>query len=453
MVAARKLGRPVHWMASRSEAFLTDNQGRDTSPTPSSHSMRRAVSWRCACGSPIWAPMSAGARISPPTILGAAFRPFTHPEDRRRRALRLHQYGADRTLSRRRPAGSELRHGAAGRRAARATGLDRVALRRRNLIPRPSHSLHDARSARPIDSGEFETILDNALALSGYATFKERRRRPQRGELRGIGLSCFLEHAGGMPTEGASSISGRREADRSGSACNRPGRGTPRSSATCSRESSALPPTHISDAAGRLRSRPEGHALGRLPLDDDGEHAPVVRRSRRSGEKARRLAPALEAAEADIVYRDGAFEVAGTDRRISLFELATRRREERRARRDRGERSTPSATVDTPQTFPNGCHVAEVEIDPETGVVEIVTYTAVDDCGNVLNHTLVEGQVHRRPRAGHRPGADGAGRLRADSGQLVTGTFNDYAMPRADDMPPIQTGDASGSRRPPIRSA
>ena len=111
-------------------------------------------------------------------------------------------------------------------------------------------------------------------------------------------------------------------------------------------------------------------------------------------EKGRRLAAdILETAESDIVYRDGAFTVTGTDRRITLFELAARAKALKRQGAIADDLDT-RLTADSPQTFPNGCHVAEVEIDPDTGHVQVVAYTAVDDCGRVLDHTLVEGQVH-----------------------------------------------------------
>ena len=103
------------------------------------------------------------------------------------------------------------------------------------------------------------------------------------------------------------------------------------------------------------------------------------------------------------------------------------------------------AEVETPQSFPNGCHVAEVEIDPETGHVRIVNYVAVDDCGTVLNHTLVEGQVLGGLAQGIGQALLEEVVYAPDSGQLVTGTFNDYAMPRADTMPPVASGGASGS--------
>src|SRR5208283_2202445 len=154
-------------------------------------------------------------------------------------------------------------------------------------------------------------------------------------------------------------------------------------------------------------------------------------------EKGKRTAAMLlETSEADIVYEAGSFGVVGTDRRIALFELAARAAELKKQGAIAEDLDTKAAT-ETPLTFPNGVHIAEVEIDPATGHMDIVAYTAVDDCGNVLDDTIVEGQLHGAV-------AQGLGQalmeqvVYDDGGQLVTGSFMDYAMPRAADMPPIR---------------
>ena len=149
----------------------------------------------------------------------------------------------------------------------------------------------------------------------------------------------------------------------------------------------------------------------------------------------------LEAAEEDIVYERGTFTVAGTDRRIGLVELATEAKERQR-RGEIPEDLDTKLTVDTPQTFPNGCHIAEVEIDPDTGAVSLISYVAVDDCGNVLDHMIVEGQVHGAIVQGF--GQVLMERLVYDGGgQLVTGSFMDYAMPRAADLPSFTAAEQS----------
>jgi carbon-monoxide dehydrogenase large subunit len=169
--------------------------------------------------------------------------------------------------------------------------------------------------------------------------------------------------------------------------------------------------------------------------------AAVVSAVERLVQKGRALAAeALEAAADDVVYAAGGFEVVGTDQRMPLFELAERAAA-MKARGEIDESLDTRAEVETPQSFPNGCHVAEVEIDPETGRVILVDYVAVDDCGVVLNHTLVEGQVLGGL-------AQGIGQALMEeivydpgSGQLLGGTFNDYAMPRADVMPPVEAAE------------
>jgi carbon-monoxide dehydrogenase large subunit len=148
-------------------------------------------------------------------------------------------------------------------------------------------------------------------------------------------------------------------------------------------------------------------------------------------------ASALEAAESDIAYRDGGFEVVGTDRRISLFDLASRAREMKQ-RGEIAEDLDTKAAVETPQAFPNGCHVAEVEIDPDTGQMTIATYSAVDDSGNILNHMIVEGQFHGALAQGLGQAVGENIVYDPDGGQLLTGSFMDYAMPRAVDMPAIR---------------
>jgi carbon-monoxide dehydrogenase large subunit len=145
--------------------------------------------------------------------------------------------------------------------------------------------------------------------------------------------------------------------------------------------------------------------------------------------KGKKVASALlEASEADIQYREGAFEVVGTDRKISLFDTARRAKE-------MGENLDTKDKAEAPLTFPNGCHIAEVEIDPDTGLLEIVTYTAVDDCGNMLDKTVVEGQVQGSIAQGLGQALTENTVYDSASGQPVTGSFMDYGMPRAHTMP------------------
>ncbi len=293
-----------------------------------------------------------------------------------------------------------------------------------------------------IDGGEFEAILDRALAKSRHASFEERRRSAAaEGKLRGIGISLFLEHSGGMPLEGAD-ISFELEGGRVvlGLGVQSTGQGH----ATLVRDMLAgqlgIPNESVvvrqGDSDFGIKGGPSVASRSTMMVS-----AAAVAAVERLVEKGRRLAAAeLEAAEADIVYGEGAFAIIGTDRRLGLFDLAAKAA----AMKARGaieESLDTRAEVETAQSFPNGCHVAEVEIDPQTGRVRIVNYVAVDDCGTVLNHTLVEGQVLGGL-------AQGIGQALLEeivyapgNGQLVSGTFNDYAMPRADGMPPVEAAE------------
>jgi carbon-monoxide dehydrogenase large subunit len=151
--------------------------------------------------------------------------------------------------------------------------------------------------------------------------------------------------------------------------------------------------------------------------------------------KGKKVASALlEASESDIQYRQGSFEVVGTDRKVSLFETA-KRAKDMAVRGEIAEDLDTKGKFDTPLTFPNGCHIAEVEIDPDTGAVDIVTYTAVDDCGNMLDPIIVEGQVQGSIAQGLGQALVENALYDPASGQLVTGSFMDYGMPHAHTMP------------------
>jgi carbon-monoxide dehydrogenase large subunit len=155
-------------------------------------------------------------------------------------------------------------------------------------------------------------------------------------------------------------------------------------------------------------------------------------------EKGKPIAAAmLETGEADIAYRDGNFEVVGTDRRVTLFEVASHAADMKQ-RGEIAEDLDTKSTTETPLTFPNGVHTAEVEIDPDTGHMTIATYTAIDDCGKALDHMIVEGQLHGSVAAGLGQALMENTVYDSGNGQLVTGSFMDYAMPRAEDMPPLR---------------
>jgi len=431
LVAAKKIGRPVRWQSTRSEAFLTDTQGRDavteTELALDADGKFLALRMRHICGEGAYI-TPAGANINTsnvarclpgvyriPKIDFTSLLVFTNtaPIGPYRGAGRPEaNYALDRAVEE----------------AARITGIDSARLRKKNLIP-PSAIPYKTAVGTTYDSGDFPALFAQAMEMSDFKNFNKRRREAaRRKKLRGIGISCMLEHAGALPTESAAiafpgdgklvlslnvqstgqghaTVFGRLLADRLG-----------------------IDPHLIQHRHGDSAFELKGVASVGSRSAMSAGHA-IVHTADVMLEKGKKVASAiLEAAESDIHYRNGHFEVVGTDRKISLFETA------RRAKDAGSDSLDTRETTETPLTFPNGVHIAEVEIDPDSGKLDIVTYTAVDDCGNVLNPMIVEGQVHGSL-------AQGFGQALLEDvvydagGQLVTGSFMDYAVPHAHDMP------------------
>jgi carbon-monoxide dehydrogenase large subunit len=438
LVAARITRRPVHWMATRSESFLSDNQARDSSVvaelaldergkflalrirqtanvgafvTPANPHLMTNNFARCLPG------MYRIPRISVET---KCYFTSTVPIGPYRGAGRPEaNYVLERLVEE----------------AARVSGVDRVRIRKRNLIP-PSAIPYKTPVGTTYDSGEFEAVVDKALELSKYSEFNKRRRESKaRKKLRGIGISCFLEHAGGLPTESAALTFPGGENMIVGLGVQSTGQGHATVYPRLVAERLGISPEQVKHRHGDTTMNLAGSpSVGSRSTMTAG--AAVVRGIELLLEKGRKIAAMLlEASEADIEYKAGQFRVVGTDRRLSLFEVAARAAD--LAKRGQiAESLDTKATVDTPQTFPNGCHIAEVEIDPDTGEVTIAAYTAVDDGGNIIDHTLVEGQVIGSLAQGFGQALYETANYDS-SGQLTTGSFMDYAMPRAHHMPAL----------------
>ena len=324
--------------------------------------------------------------------------------------------------------------------AAVTLNIDRVELRRKNLIPAAAMP-YAAPNGQVYDSGEFEAVMDKAIALSEWNDFEARRiNSKQQGKLRGIGMCCFLEVAGGILEEPADLRFSEDGIVSIHIGAQDIGQG------------------HLSTypalIAGRL-----GIDIGKIRLvagDSDqtpGLVATVASRSTMMSGSASALAcdeairrgkliasHLLEAAEFDVEFKDGLFKVKGTDKHIALLDLPARLINWKDRPSELPESLNNIAKFVSPtMSFPNGCHVCEVEIDPETGVVLIVKHTAVDDVGVILNPKIVEGQVLGGV-------AQGLGQvlgehLQYDSqGQLINASFMDYPIPRADTLPPITLG-------------
>ena len=320
--------------------------------------------------------------------------------------------------------------------AAREVGLDAVELRRRNFIAKFPYRTP---GGYEFDSGEFGAVLDKTLALADRPGFTQRRKESERrGKRRGIGVAMHCQRAGSQ----AERMEIRVAADGSialHAGTLSTGQGHETAFAQMAAEWFAVPlekvRLHQGDTQQVLygrgtyaqRSMNAGGSALRLAADE------VIRKGKRFAGWL------LEADAADIEFAAGEFRVQGTDRRIAFAEVARRAHAGMGVPAALGVGLDGAATHPGPNNFPNGCMVAEVEVDPDTGRVELVALTAVDDVGAVVNPLILEGQLHGSI-------AQGLGAVlmeelvyERESAQLVSGTFMDYAMPRADDLPDIRS--------------
>ena len=430
MVAARKIGRPVQWQSNRSEAFISDAQARDavTEAELALDDMGKflALRVRHVCNQGAYV-ANAGININTNNFARCLPGMYRIPKV----DVSVACYFSNRVpIAPYRGAGRPEANYALERvveEAARVIGMDALRLRRKNLIP-PS-AMPFKTPINTYDSGDFPGIIEQALELSDYANFNKRKREAaRRKKFRGIGISCMLEHSGATPTEQASVAFPGGDTLILG--CNV--QSTGQSHATVF---GRLLANKLGIDAAKIEHRHGDTALGLTGNASVGSRSAmcagnaIIHTADVMLAKGKKIASSLlEASEQDIQYGNGQFEVVGTDRKISLFETAQRAKET-------GESLDTKDKADTPLTFPNGCHIAEVEIDPDTGHVDVVTYTAVDDCGNPLDTTIVEGQVHGSLAQGLGQALVENAVYDSTSGQLVSGSFMDYGMPHAHTMP------------------
>ncbi|WP_298965054.1 xanthine dehydrogenase family protein molybdopterin-binding subunit [uncultured Methylobacterium sp.] len=437
--AAKVLGRPVKWTDQRSESFLSDHHGRDV-----------AVDAELA--------LDADGRFLAYRLKGVAnMGGYLNPLSPLFQTINIarNMVGVYRTpvydvaiaclFTNTTPIGA---YRGAGRpegnyfierlidTAAAETGRDRVALRRLNHI-RPEDMPYRAPSGMTYDSGDFPAVLDRALAAADWDGFAARRAESEAaGKLRGIGIGDYLEITA-PPTNEMGGI--RFEEDGTvtiltGTLDYGQGHATP--FAQVLHDRLGIPVDRIRLLQGDSDQLIAGGGTGgSKSLMASG--AAIVEAGDLVIEKGREAAASvLEAGPGDIEFRDGRFVIAGTDRGIALLDLAARVRAG--LPDPAAPRSLDVAHIhkDSPSAFPNGCHVAEVEVDPETGVAAVVRYTSVNDFGTVVNPMLVEGQIH----GGVVQGIGQALMERTaydEQGQLVTGSFMDYCLPRASDSPNV----------------
>ena len=426
LAAAKKLGRPVHWHSLRGEAFLSDHQARDmvTDGELALDKDGKFIALRVKVIANLGA-FAAGAGPLTPTLNLARCFPSVYRIPRLSCDVKCVFTNTVLTGPYRgagRPEANYLMERLVEE-AAKITGIDAVTLRRKNFITLAEIPYKGAMGT-VYDSGDFPAVFEKALVLADVKGFPARKAQSEaKGRLRGLGISCFLEHSGALPPEGASiSFPGDGKLVV-GLGAQSTGQGHLTVFAQLAAEKLGIDFKSVVVREGDTRLGVEGH--GSFASRSAAAAGTAVFHTAEAviekGKKA--AARLLEAAEADLGYRNGFFEVTGTDRRVSIFEVAKK------------ETLDTNLVSQTPQHFPNGCHIAELEIDPETGQVEMIAYCGADDSGRLINPMIVEGQVHGGV-------AQGLGQALMENavydsaGQLLAGSFMDYAMPRAADMPP-----------------
>lgn len=439
LVAAKKFGRPVHWMSSRAESFMSDNHARDafTEAELALDKEGRFLALRIRHMVGMGAFLaSVGPQIGVISFTRCLPGMYTIPHiSMETRCVYANTVPTGPYRGAGRPEANYVLERLVEE-ASRVSGIDRVELRRKNLIPRAAMP-YKTPVGNIYDSGDFEPILNRALELARYKDFTKRRTDAERrGKLRGVGVSCFLEHSGAMPLEGATFVF--RDDDKLELRLNvqSTGQGHATVFGGLVAERFGIRPEEVVHRHGDSDFGVPGYASVGSRSAMTAGHA-IVSGIETIMAKGKKIAAMLfQADEGQIDYRNGAFEVSGTNRRMPLFDLAQKARE-LKARGEIEEGLDTAAKAETPQTFPNGVHIAEVEIDPVTGKVAVASYTAVDDCGNVLDHTIVEGQVQGGVAQGLGQALLEQTVYDRDTGQLLTASFMDYAIPHADEVPDV----------------
>ena len=434
--AARELGRPVKWTDDRSGSFLSDTHGRDAEMT-AELALDRDGNF-------------LAVRLTGYGNLGAT---YGAPGPPTRNAVRntlgvyktpLIEVSVKCVFTNTTPVGA---YRGAGRpeanyymerlvdMAAAELGIDRVELRRRNHIP-PEAMPYKAPNGTTYDSGDFTNLLNQALALADWNGFAARKGESRaRGRLRGRGISDYLELTG-PPGREMGGI--RFEPDGTvtiitGTLDYGQGHATPFAQVLSARL--GIPFERIRLLQGDSDELIAGGGTGGSKSMMTSGTA-IVAASDKVIETGKQLAAyVMEAAVADIEFSAGRFVIVGTDRAIGIMELAERIRSGLKLPPEAPQTLDVELVVDgPPSAFPNGCHIAEVEVDPDTGVVEVVRYSFVNDFGVVINPLLVNGQAH----GGIVQGIGQAlleHTMYDEEGQLLTGSYMDYALPRAEDAP------------------
>jgi carbon-monoxide dehydrogenase large subunit len=460
--ASRKVGgRPVKWTAERSESFLTDAHGRDHISTAelaldadgsflalrvnTKANLGAYMSTFSSCiPTYLYATLLAGQYKTPAIYCDVqAYYTNTAPVDAYRGAGRPEASFLIETLV---------------DQAAIETGRDPAALRRKNFIPKAAFP-YQTPVALVYDTGDYERTMDEALRLVDYAGFAGRKAEAaRRGRLRGIGIACYIEACGIAPSAVVGSLgagvglweSAKVRFSHTGkvqvlTGTHSHGQGHETTFSQIVAEKLGVAYEDVEVIHGDTEKTPVGMGTyGSRSLAVGGEA--IVKSCDKIIAKGRKIAAhIMEAAEGDIEFKDGKFTVRGTDKSAPIGQIAFTAYVPHNYPKDLEPGLEEGAFFDPPNfTYPAGTYVCEVEVDPTTGRTDIVRFVAVDDFGNVVNPMIVEGQVH----GGLVQGIGQAlleNAVYDDQGQLLTGSYMDYCMPRADDVPSFEVVTSAGT--------
>jgi carbon-monoxide dehydrogenase large subunit len=455
--AAGKVRRPVKWTAERSESFVSDCHGRDhvTRAELAMDKDGRFLGLKVSTKANMGAYLSTFAPCVPTylyaTLLAGVYTtPQIYCEVQ---AIFTNTVPVDAYRGAGRPEATYLLERLVDR-AARETGLDQVEIRRRNFIPNDAFP-YQTPVALQYDSGDYGATLDQAMSAAGAEGFAKRKAdAAKRGKRRGLGYSTYIEACGIAPSAVVGSLGARAGLFESAEVRVHPtgsvtvftgshshGQGHETTFAQLVSDALGIPMENVGIVHGDTAKIAYGMGTyGSRSLAVGGEA--IMRALGRITDKAKKIAAhILEASESDIEFKDGKFQVAGTDRALGFGEVALAAYVPHKFPHETLEPGLDETAFYDPAnfTFPGGCHICEVEVDPETGEVEVMAFTAVDDVGRVINPMIVEGQVHGGV-------AQGIGQALLEScvydadGQVVTGSYMDYTMPRAANLPSFSVG-------------
>jgi carbon-monoxide dehydrogenase large subunit len=441
--AAKALGRPVKWTDERSTSFLSDSHGRaqqihcELALDADGKFLAVKVSGYGNLGAYITGVAPSPLSLNVGKNISSVYRTPLLSVDIKTVLTNTTLMGAYRGAGR--PEANYFMERLIDR-AADEMGINRLTLRKRNFI-KPAQMPFAASSGVTYDSGDFQGVFDKALEISDHAGFAKRKKESRkRGKLRGIAVGSYLEVTAPPGVELGKIVFEDDGVVRliTGTLDYGQGHATPFAQVMADQLGVPFEAVRLEQGDSDLVHTGSGTG-GSRSITASG--MAIVEASALVIEKGKKAAAHLmEAAEGDIEFANGRFTIAGTDRSIDIIELARRLREGKVPEGVPSSLDVDHTTKEVPSTFPNGCHVAEVEIDPDTGIVQIVRYTGVNDFGTIVNPMLVAGQMHGGV-------AQGIGQALMEkvsydsSGQPITGSFVDYAMPRAEDIPMMAVGD------------